>query len=66
MDFWTTSILSFDLFRIISSLEKMVGFVFHVILNSLITTVVCANILLEMIIAPIIAINVEFAGTNLT
>jgi hypothetical protein len=44
----------------------MVGFVFHVTLNSLITTVVCSNILLEMIITPIIAINVEFAGTNLT
>jgi hypothetical protein len=44
----------------------MVNFVFHVTLNSLISTVDCANILLEMMITPIIAINVAFAGENLT
>jgi hypothetical protein len=55
----------FSLFFFLFSLGKMVNFVFHVTLNSLISTVDCANILLEMMIIPIIAINVAFAGKNL-
>ena len=45
--------------------SSLVNFVFHVTLNSLLSTVVCANILLETMTTHITATNVVFAGKNL-